>query len=312
MSARGSHGFTLLEVMVAMFIMALILTFSFQAYQGISDAYTRVSSSTSRDRAAHVLLDRLERELVGAVLIERPADSDPLLQPYFFFARAQMYADAEGDELRFITQTPLRSPGSPPAALSLVTYGTAPSQSGPGLSLLRQEEPVPSQLAKEIQWLEPQLVADNVATFVLRFGGADGQATEGWDSTGVEQLDQLPSTVVISVSLWETDAEGQPVAGDEFTRLVNLPVRPFRLGPAPEDPNAASAADCGEGSTIDECLEGYSDEIAEASPALVAAISDARGQIQDQCWNAPQPSPALQRLKVLMGGIPGFDGSECE
>lgn len=123
-----SHGFTLLEVLVAMFIMALVLTFAFQAYQGIAEAYTRVSSTTSRNRAAEILLDRLERELVGAVLIEREEGADPLLHPYFFFGKMRMYADAEGDELRFITQTPLRSQGSAPGALALVTYGTVPSQ----------------------------------------------------------------------------------------------------------------------------------------------------------------------------------------
>jgi prepilin-type N-terminal cleavage/methylation domain-containing protein len=311
-NGRDVHGFTLLEVLVAMFIMALILTFSFQAYQGIAQAYERVSTSTSRDRAARILLDRLERELVGTVLIQREPDTDPLLHPYFFFAQPKMYADAEGDELRFITQTPLRSPGSSPEALALVTYGTTPSQTGPGLALLRQEEIVPAQLAKEILWAEPQVVADNVAIFVARFGGADGNSLESWDSTGVELLDQLPTSIVLSVALWETDANGEPVQSEEFMRVVNLPVRPFRLSPEITDPNAEGDADCGEGTTVEACLETYAEEIADASPALAQAIADARGQVQDQCWNEAQPSSALQRLKVLMGGIPGFDASECQ
>ena len=163
-----THGFTLLEVLVAMFIMSLVLTFAFQAYQGISEAYTRVSSSSSRSRATEILMDRLERELVGSVLIQREEGADPLLHPYFFFGKTKMYADAEGDELRFVTQTPLRSQGSARGALALVTYGTAPSQSGSGFALLRQEEPLPPQLEKEVVWNEPQIVADNVAEFLIR------------------------------------------------------------------------------------------------------------------------------------------------
>jgi len=311
MSRRSENGFTLLEVLVAMFIMALVLTFSFQAYQGIAEAYARVSSTSSRDRAARILLDRLERELVGAVLVEREQGADPLLHPYVFFATPRMYAEAEGDELRFVTQSPLRSPGGPPESVALVTYGSAPSQSGPGLALLRQEEPLPAQLAKEVEWTAPQIVADNLAAFVVRFTAEDGTAFEDWDSTGLTQLDQLPASLSLTVSLWETDADGQPAAGPELSRLIELPVRPFRLAPEDAGEQTDEAA-CGEGVSVKACLDGFADEIAAASPALATAINDARAQVQDVCWNEAEPSAALQRLKVLMGGIPGFDAGECQ
>ena len=56
-----AEGFTLLEVLVAVFIMSLVITFAFQAYRGIADAYARVTEEGTRDRAARVLLDRIER-----------------------------------------------------------------------------------------------------------------------------------------------------------------------------------------------------------------------------------------------------------
>jgi len=65
-SHSRAAGFTLLEILVAVFIMAMVLTFAFQAYQGIEHAYSRVGSTPSRDRAARIVLDRLERELVGS------------------------------------------------------------------------------------------------------------------------------------------------------------------------------------------------------------------------------------------------------
>ena len=304
-----AEGFTLIEVLAAVFIMALILTFAFQAYQGISNAYTRVSQGTSRDRAAGIVLDRVERELVGSVLVQREDGADPLLHPYFFYAVPRAYAETEGDELRFITQTPLRSPGSPATGLALVTYGSAPSQSGPGLALLRQEEPVPRQLAKEVAWTEPQIMVDNVATFIARFSGDDGAPSDGWDSTAVERLDQLPHSLVLTISLYEQTPDGDLEPGPEQTRTIELPVRPFKLSSG----NAASKeADCGTGVSVGECLEAFKDAIASASPALAAAIADARTQAGEGCWNPPEPTPALQRLKVLLGGVPGFDAGECQ
>jgi len=303
-------GFTLLEILVAVFIMAMVLTFAFEAYKGIEEAYTRVTGpSSSRDRAARIVLDRIERELVGTVMIERAKGSDPLLQPYFFFGETRPYADSEGDTLRFVTRTPLRSPGVPSPGLQIVTYGAVPAQSGPGLSLLRQAEPLPPQLAKEVIWSQPDVVADNVALFLARYEGDDEGNAESWDSTGVDRLDQIPKSLVITVSLWETDASGQPTQGPEFARAIDLPVRPFSLsGNDANQPNA----DCGQGMTVKQCMDSFSQQIGTASDSLSQAISDAQAQVQDGCWNPQTPSPALQRLKVLMGGVSGFDPGQCK
>jgi prepilin-type N-terminal cleavage/methylation domain-containing protein len=313
MSARAAHGFTLLEVLVAVFIMSLVISFAFQAYQGIAEAYTRVSEISSRDRSARILVDRIERELVGAVLIEREEGADPLLHPYLFLAQPLSHGDTgEGFELRFVTQTPLRSPGSPPAALALVTYSTVPAQSGQGLALLRQEEPLPAQLAKQVEWTAAQTVADNVAVFHLSLSSDASQLAEGWDSTALAQLDQLPTAVEVTVMLWERDPDGNPWPGSEFRRLVHLHVRPFRLAPEGADEAAGDEANCGDGVTVAACVDGYKVEIEAASPSLAAAIRDTRAQVEDTCWNARQPSAALQRLKVLMSGLSGFDAGECQ
>ncbi len=310
MSAREPDGFTLLEVLVAVFIMSLVITFAFQAYRGIAEAFTRVSEVTSRDRAARILLDRIERELTGAVLVQREEGSDPLLHPYFFFAEPREFEGSTGFELRFITQTPLRTPGSPPAALALVTYGVTASQTGPGFALLRQEEPVPAILAKQVEWDGPQLMADNVATFTLGLGGDATGAAAGWDSTGVEQLDDMPESIDVTIALWEAGPDGEPWPGLEVTRTVQIPVRPFRL--APDDAAGVAGAGCETGMTVAVCINQFADAIGAASPSLAAAINDAQSQIPDGCWNDPQPSAGLERLKVLMSGLPGFDDGACQ
>ena len=310
MTNARAPGFTLLEVLVAVFVMSLVLTFTFQAYRGIADAYARASEGGERDRALHVLLDRIERELSGAVLVQREDGADPLTHPYFFFAQPRDYGDAAGFELRFITQTPPRSPGSPPAALALVTYGVAPSESGLGLALLRQEEPVPAELAKEVEWTHPQVMADEVSNFTLGFSGDAVVASGGWDSTGVEQLDALPDAVEVAVSLWEEAPDGEPWPGPPLSRLVPLHVRPFRLAPD-EDLQAQADGECSGGTSVRACLAQFSDAIGAASPSLAAAISDAQSQAHDSCWNSGQPSAALLRLKELVSGVPGFDPGAC-
>jgi prepilin-type N-terminal cleavage/methylation domain-containing protein len=308
LARRHSAGFTLLEILVAVFIMAMVLTIAFQAYQGIEQAYSRVGNSPSRDRAARIVLDRLERELVGSIMVQREQGADPLLHPYFFFGEMKVYSESEGDTLRFVTRTPLRAPAAEAAGPEIVTYGTVPSQTGTGLVLLRQAEPLPAQLKKDVAWDSPDVVVDDLASFLVRYEGDSRQASEKWDSTAVEQLDQLPTRLIVTVSLVETDpTSGQPIVGPEFSRVIDLPVRPFKL-----TPEGGQKADCGEGMTVQQCLQTFAQQISQASESLGAAIRDAQSQVQDQCWNPEQPSPQLQRLKVLMGGVPGFDASDCK
>jgi prepilin-type N-terminal cleavage/methylation domain-containing protein len=307
--SRAVGGFTLLEVLVAVFIMSLVLTFAFQAYRGIAGAYARVAEDGSRDRSARVLVDRIERELTGAVMIQREEGSDPLLHPYFFFAQPRATEDSSGFELRFVTQTPLRSPGSPPAALALVTYGVVPSDTGPGFTLLRQEEPVPHELVKQVEWTHPQVMVENVSAFTLGFGSEAAIAGGGWDSTSVEQLDQLPDSVDVGVSLWEVGPDGEAWPGDPQARTVDLPVRPFRLS-SEETPSQAAECTTGGVSPL-ACVNQFMPQIVAANPSVGATISDLLSQTKDACWTTDQPSPELERLKQLMRGVDGFDEQVC-
>ena len=125
----------------------------------------------------------------------------------------------------------------------------------------------------------------------------------------MEKLDQLPTELVVTVSLLEpAGPDGEMVPGPEFTRTIELPVRPFKMKPEGADDDAKA---CGEGMTVKQCLESAGQSIQSSSASLASAIKQAQTQVTDKCWNPEQPSAALQRLKVLLGGVPGFDASEC-
>src|SRR5262249_21375861 len=157
-------------------------------------------------------------------------------------------------------------------------------QTGAGLALLRQAEPLPPGLAKEIVWTQPEVVADNVALFIARYHSGEAEATESWDSTGVEQLDKLPDELVVTVSLLEPGPDGQLAAGPEFTRTIELPVRPFKMKPDGKDDEAA---DCGEGGmTVKQCLDSAQSAIEQASTSLASAIAQAKVQVSDKCWTS--------------------------
>ena len=102
---RRGNGFTLLEMLIVIGITAMLVTAAVQAHLGIRRAQTRAAQGLHRERAAEVLLDRLERELVGTVLIVRPTEVDRLSHPYVFFGEDYFESDADADALRSFTST---------------------------------------------------------------------------------------------------------------------------------------------------------------------------------------------------------------
>ena len=81
---RSRAGFTLLELLIALGITALLVTAAVQAYVSISEAQERARGGHNRDRSALVLLDRIERELEGSMLVVRSEREDRLGHPYVF------------------------------------------------------------------------------------------------------------------------------------------------------------------------------------------------------------------------------------
>jgi len=70
---RRADGFTLLEILIVIAVTSILLTTAFQAYLGIMDAQQRALADNRRDGVTALVLDRLESELVGTLLVKNGA-----------------------------------------------------------------------------------------------------------------------------------------------------------------------------------------------------------------------------------------------
>jgi prepilin-type N-terminal cleavage/methylation domain-containing protein len=300
-SARArpvASGFTLLEMLITIAITAILVATAVRAYRDITSAQERAAGGIDRGRAADVVLDRLERELAGAFLIVQPPGEDPLAQRYLFVALDRPTSTSDGDALRFVTLTPARVPGAPSLrGPRMVTYAALPNEDI-GFTLVRREEALPEGLARELSVEEGQVVLEDLAQFTLRYTNELGDAVEAWDSTQVEQLDQLPGDVQIEVSLLAPDENGDLVAGEARSRVVPLEVRPLDFVAL----RAAAGDEDGEGCvTYAQCtaaLRGVIDAAPEAErESLVAEL----GAVAEECFD---PAGDLAtRLRGLGGDV---------
>ncbi len=225
---RSRAGFTLLELLIALGITALLVTAAVQAHVSISAAQERARGGHNRDRSALVLLDRIERELEGTMLVVRSEREDRLGHPYVFIGEDRVFGSGDSDAIRFITLTPARPPGGEiSGGIRMVSYGVEPS-ADEGFDLLRQEEPLPDGLEKRIFLDEAQVVIEQMASFQLRYqDGETGEWVERWDSTDLSLLDQLPQAVEVTVQLYQTNEDEELEPGQEHQRVAYLRIRPL-------------------------------------------------------------------------------------
>ncbi len=303
---RRRDGFTLVEMLIVIGITALLVTAAVQAHLGIRRAQERAGRGLLRDRAAEVFLDRIESELLGTVMVVRPQGTDRLSHPFVFFGENAFTSEADADAVRFVTRNPARAAlDSTGAGLRLVTYVADASEEA-GLTLVREEQPLPTNLQKEPIVEEGQAVLEEVALFRVRY--LDDQAEvwrEWWDSTDVRLIDRLPSAVEVTVAFLQENDVGELHPGPEHPRLVPLPVRPFDFEALREraelegsDPNA-----------LDEETEGDEDEeeecrlVSECS-SVPASHPNLRGfsRYFSECYSPSKRAHIVLKAAVKMGG----------
>jgi prepilin-type N-terminal cleavage/methylation domain-containing protein len=312
---RQQAGFTLLEILITIAIMSMLITAAVQAFQSITRAEERARAGVGRTRAALVLLDRVERELVGTVLVPQLDEEEPLPQPYVFLAEDRSSSGSNADALRFVTLTASRALASDaktgPRMISYAVREAEPLSLGEldgdtPLELVRREDPLHHEPEQEISAYDGQVVAENVAGFQLRFQDeSTGTWVGEWDSTAPPNLDEVPLSVEVAVTLWERDATGDLIRGEEYQRLVALPLRPLDFLP----PEAQlQDEDCGK--TVAQCWRENLREAVDLSSGSGRRIQSLYDAVPPStCWNTSDPE--LLALKAALEELDADLAREC-
>lgn len=281
MSSSTRDGFTLLELLIAVAVTALLVTGAVGAYLDITRAQQRARGELGRDLTAGVFLDRFERELRGSLLVVLPEDGERLDHPYLFVGTEAFGDTGEADHVLFATRTSLGAAGpSAPERLRLVSYGLV-SNSALGLDLFRREDPIQPSLSRDLPIWEGQLVLEDVLSFGLRYLDEEaGDWRDAWDSTEVALLDRLPLQVEVTIRLEESDETDEPIPGPDHARVVPIPTRPIDIAKL-----RRQAKGTGDGClTVKACLALLADVVEEAEAGELFEQTD-----MEACWSPDLP-----------------------
>jgi general secretion pathway protein J len=198
----GLRGFTLIEVLVAISLLAIVLTTVYGVFGGVNSAKVRLESDSADYHLARVVFDRLGRELHGVYF--RPDDQTTM------FRGGVNDRDEPFLELTTSAVTLLSATGS---GISEIRYRLAPDEEADAgrRVLLRAERPRQSAtIAVDDRMMR---LAPNVASLSLRFF-SEGQWEEQWDA----RQGGLPQLVEISLVIGQDEQRRVP-----FTTTFEIP-----------------------------------------------------------------------------------------
>lgn len=215
----GRHGgFTLLEVVVALGVLAIIAMLSFEAVSGSLRARDFMEGQEAFDRSANTALDKLDRQLSLAYMTSNTSavatyrtvfvgkDQDDMDAVWF----ASMGHQRRIRDSRECDQTE-------------ITFWTEddPEVEGASVLLMREAQRI-DEKPDEGGGILP--LAHGVKRFDLRYLDAKtGEWTDAWDSTGADQPNRLPRAVQIVLVLLAPDPDDpEELAPHTFVHTVEL------------------------------------------------------------------------------------------
>ncbi|MEE3332584.1 MAG: hypothetical protein VX246_17080 [Myxococcota bacterium] len=280
-SLRAARGFTLLELVFVVGVTGILITAVTSIFANITSNSKRATERVREIRSAASVLDRIAGDVESAYLVRKEPDADPLFHPWIFTAESQR-GFAGSDRLMFTTVAHRSDaiaidPTQRKSAAGLATYA---------YFLEPDPEPMREDRFLLMRWVNPflaedhvfprsddpaaMLVAEDVATFSMRFQDDAGVWTEEWDSTLITESGELPIAVDIRLALWPNldelewdliEAAGEDVVPTEYHRSVVLYQRPMMsdsefasfVGGGGEDDSEGDPKNCN--MTYAECLD---------------------------------------------------------
>ena len=231
---RPLGGFTLMEVLAAIFLTSIVITFAVSFFISLGNSSQRAIDHTRKSLQAVAVLDRVARDLANTALMVKAEDEDPLSHPWSFVAEGLTTFDGS-DAIKFNARS--RSPNEETyhtSDLVQVSYQVGDEEDG-SLTLYRWSSPgLPIGQEPGYPSLDDGrtfMVAEGLDSFSLRFLDDEGEWLTSWDSTQVEKSGQLPRVVEIDVSMWsEEDEDTWSEQGKRhYVRQVVLRQRPLDL-----------------------------------------------------------------------------------
>ena len=211
---KHSRGFTLLEIMIAIFILGVVLSTIYASYSGTLGVIKELDGEAQAYKMARMTLDRMGRDLAS---LRRSGDS------FVLRSEKSSVGRREFGSLSFWSQAHLAfEEGEPAGRPASIAYFVKEDKNG-GFSLWRSDVAGPKP-AVERRSGDGLIICQNLQAFNLKFYDDGGRESETWDTSSSSTLQKGKPPVVVLVELSLANARDAEKPFKFITRIF-LPVR---------------------------------------------------------------------------------------
>lgn len=198
----GRVGFTLLEILVAMMILAIVMGLVFGTFNGVFSSADHLNESGDLFEMADACLDRMDADLEGLHVMLPPryqmpgTDSTP--DPYRIEGGTESMGGNTFAKLRFTSLAHLALGSGASQGIAEIVYYVQPNESG-GYTLYRADHlyPYPTFEPRETD----PVMCDRLLAFKLIYYDKDGREYDAWNSEDEDYDYSTPQSIGIEIKL---------------------------------------------------------------------------------------------------------------
>jgi general secretion pathway protein J len=224
MNRNNRQGFTLLEILLAMFIFAIVLSTLYTAYTGTFRNVDETESQADIYRMARIALERMAEDLESSYIPPRAVGAETetgTLKSAAFVGETTQISDRSADNLLFFSRAHLVfDEEEVDTTAARIAYDVRQSEEDEEVFLLYRSDTPGFEEGPE-QGTGGLLLCDGLHAVNFTYYDEEGREYDRWDSTNVEFKDKLP--VMVSIVLEFVDKRN-PEAPLKFVSGVVLPM----------------------------------------------------------------------------------------
>lgn len=212
MTRQGRHnGFTLVEVLVAVTIFAIVITTLFASFTIVISNVQPIRTGLDHYEMAQNAMDRIKKDLLSLCLTPPPVYSppdpnDPDDSDRFRFLSEPVEFDGNTfSQLQFASFEHLNFNRGLQSRIGIITYRAERSEND-GIVLKRSDIAAASQYTtEENSNRDAPVLCENMTAFELIFIDEDGNAYEYWDSDAADFKYGTPYAIKIKLVIGDAD-----------------------------------------------------------------------------------------------------------
>jgi len=203
-SSALSPGFTLLEILVAVFILAVVVTTVLASFNMVFSTTGSLEAAAATFESGKTSLNRIVHDIENIFVLDRGIYKPPAVDgppdPYRFQGSVDSLGGTKLAKLRFTSRAHVPLSPSRRDGIAEIVYYLQPDLAG-NLRLKRADHLYPYPRFEE-RGSDPVL-CENVKSLAFEYLDADGAATDEWDSESPKFGYATPAVVAVRLEVAE-------------------------------------------------------------------------------------------------------------